>query len=95
MPSNMPTGVQSRSGRHSGDGARINAVCAGVHDAPGLREPTGDRESDEKTAISARELPGRPDSPTKIAEAVAWQCSDAASPITALTTAFDEPLTAT
>lgn len=76
-------------------GLRFNAVCPGVNNAPGVWERAGNQDADENTATCAPEPLGRLGSPTKIAEAVAWLCSDAASLITGLAMTIDGHSTTT
>lgn len=57
---------------------RINAVCPGITDTPMMERITGGTEEGRQEKI-AQEPIGRMGKPEEIANAVLWQCSDAAS----------------
>lgn len=57
---------------------RINAVCPGITDTPMMERVTGGTEEGRQEKI-AQEPIGRMGKPEEIANAVLWQCSDAAS----------------
>ncbi|KJH72967.1 glucose 1-dehydrogenase [Aliterella atlantica] len=57
---------------------RINAVCPGITDTPMMERVTGGTEEGRQKVI-AQEPIGRMGKPEEIANAVLWQCSDAAS----------------
>ena len=57
---------------------RINAVCPGIIDTPMMERVTGGTEEGRRKVI-AQEPVGRMGKPEEIANAVIWQCSDAAS----------------
>lgn len=57
---------------------RINAVCPGIIDTEMIDRVFGDDEEGRQAAISQEPI-GRKGRPEEIANAVLWQCSDAAS----------------
>lgn len=60
-------------------GIRVNAVCPGAIDTPMLRNAMAARDRDPDEVARRLTLPGRFGSPSEIAEAILWLCSDRAS----------------
>jgi NAD(P)-dependent dehydrogenase (short-subunit alcohol dehydrogenase family) len=73
-------------------GIRVNAVCPGTVDVPGLREITKTHPELSQSIIDMHPI-GRIGTVEEIAEPVLWLCSDAASFITGLAMAVDGGVT--
>lgn len=91
--------TRSAALEYSDTGARINAVCPGLIDTPGLRGQIGWLPSCVVAFIvrrlaSARVPMGRVGAPEEVAAAVTWLCSDAAVQVTGLAMAEDGGFTA-
>ncbi len=69
-------------------GIRVNSVCPGVIQTP-LLEEGNLRHPEREAQYLAAEPIGRLGLPEEVAEAVVWQCSDAASFVTGHTMAVD------
>ena len=85
--------TKSAALEYATDGIRVNAVCPGIIDTPMMDRLVEGRE-DYAATISTRQPIGRKGTPSEIAEAVAWLCSDAASLVTGLAMAVDGAFTA-
>lgn len=78
---------------HARAGIRVNVVCPGAIETDMLKGLTGGNPEFEK-AVAASEPMGRVGRPEEVAEAVVWQCSDAASFVTGHALAVDGGWTA-
>ena len=85
--------TKSAALEYATDGIRVNAVCPGIIDTPMMDRLVEGRE-DYAATISTRQPIGRKGTPSEIAEAVAWLCSDASSLVTGLAMAVDGAFTA-
>ena len=85
--------TKSAALEYAKDGIRVNAVCPGIIDTPMMDRLVAGRD-DYAATIPVRQPIGRKGTPSEIAEAVAWLCSDAASLVTGLAMSVDGAFTA-
>lgn len=79
---------------YAGDGIRVNAICPGVVDTPGVRGQIKWLPASVAgfllRRMASRLMPiGRLGAPREVAESVTWLCSDAASQVSGLAMAAD------
>ncbi|RYF59669.1 MAG: SDR family oxidoreductase [Comamonadaceae bacterium] len=75
-------------------GIRVNAVCPGVIDTPGLQRRLARTGDDDRRQLQHKQAMERMGAPSEVAEAVVWLCSRAAGFVTGIAMPVDGGWTA-